>query len=117
MSADPSTYRIPVADLRAFAAAVFRATGSTEDEARIVGDHLVDANLAGHDSHGVIRVAKYLDWHARGMVLANQHARVERESAANAVVDGGFGYGQVIGREAMALGIGKAKRAGLCAIA
>ena len=38
------------------------------------------------------------------MVLANQHARVERESAANAVVDGGFGYGQVIGREAMALG-------------
>jgi uncharacterized oxidoreductase len=59
--------------------------GSTEQEARIVGDHLVDANLAGHDSHGVIRVAKYLDWHARGMVLANQHARIERESAANAV--------------------------------
>ena len=61
MSADPSTYRISVAELRAFAAAVFRATGSTEDEARIVGDHLVDANLAGHESHGVIRVSKYVD--------------------------------------------------------
>ena len=80
MSADPSTYRISVAELRAFAAVVFRATGSTEDEARIVGDHLVDANLAGHESHGVIRVSKYVDWHAKGMVIANQHAAVVRDA-------------------------------------
>src|SRR6476469_3377160 len=110
----PQDDRIPVNAISAFAAAVFRAAGSDAREAALVGDHLVDANLAGHDSHGVIRIAKYLDWQARGMVLANQHARVERESAANAVVDGGFGYGQVIGREAMALGIGKARRAGMC---
>jgi hydroxycarboxylate dehydrogenase B len=114
---EPVDYRIAAGELRDFVARAFVHAGSSEEEARIVGDHLVDANLAGHDSHGVIRVAKYLDWHARGMVLANQHARVERESAANAVVDGGFGYGQVIGREAMVLGIDKAKRAGLCAIA
>jgi hydroxycarboxylate dehydrogenase B len=114
---EPVDYRIAAGELRDFVARAFVHAGSSEQEARIVGDHLVDANLAGHDSHGVIRVAKYLDWHARGMVLANQHARVERESAANAVVDGGFGYGQVIGREAMVLGIDKAKRAGLCAIA
>ena len=114
---EPDDYRIAAGELRDFVARAFIHAGSSEEEARIVGDHLVDANLAGHDSHGVIRVAKYLDWHARGMVLANQHARVERESAANAVVDGGFGYGQVIGREAMVLGIDKAKRAGLCAIA
>lgn len=114
---EPVDYRIAADELRDFVARAFVHAGSSEGEARIVGDHLVDANLAGHDSHGVVRVAKYLDWHARGMVLANQHARVERESAANAVVDGGFGYGQVIGREAMALGIDKAKRAGLCAIA
>jgi len=114
---EPVDYRIAADELRDFVARAFIHAESSEDEARIVGDHLVDANLAGHDSHGVIRVAKYLDWHARGMVLANQHARIERESAANAVVDGGFGYGQVIGREAMALGIDKAKRAGLCAIA
>jgi uncharacterized oxidoreductase len=43
----------------------------------LVGDHLVDANLAGHDSHGVIRVAKYLDWQTpAGMVL--QPARASR---------------------------------------
>jgi uncharacterized oxidoreductase len=112
---DPA--RIPVATLRAFAAAVFRAAGSSDAEAATVGDHLVDANLAGHDSHGVIRVAKYVDWHARGMVLANRHAVVVRESACHAVVDGQFGYGQVIGREAMALAVDKAHSVGMCAVA
>jgi len=117
MSAAPSPYRITAADLRAFVASVFRATGSSDAEARIVGDHLVDANLAGHDSHGVIRVAKYLDWHAKGMVLANRHAVVVREAPGHAVVDGQFGYGQVIGREAMDLAIAKARQSGLCVVA
>src|SRR5450432_739085 len=116
-SADPNSYRIAVAELRAFVAAVFGAAGSSEVEARIVGDHLVDANLAGHESHGVIRVSKYLDWHANDMVIANRHAVVVRESMVNAVVDGQFGYGQVIGREAMDLAIAKARRSGLCAMA
>jgi hydroxycarboxylate dehydrogenase B len=117
MSADPTAYRIPVAALRDFVAAVFRATGSGDGEARIVGDHLVDANLAGHESHGVIRVSKYVDWHAKGMVLANQHALIVRETACNAVVDGQFGYGQVIGREAIDLAIAKARQSGICAMA
>ena len=117
MSADQSSYRISVADLRALVAAVFRAAGSANGEARIVPDHLVDANLAGHESHGVIRVSKYVDWHAKGMVIANRHAVVVRESPCNAVIDGQFGYGQVIGREAMDLAIAKARQSGLCAVA
>ena len=117
MSADANAYRIPVAELRDFVAAVFRATGSADGEAQIVADHLVDANLAGHESHGVIRVSKYVDWHAKGMVLANQHALVVRETPCNAVVDGQFGYGQVIGREAMDLAIAKARQSGFCAMA
>src|SRR6266700_883681 len=116
MNRDPSAYRIPVAALRAFVAAVFRATGSSDVEARIVGDHLVDANLAGHESHGVIRVTKYVEWHAKGMVIANQHAVVVRETMCNAVVEGQFGYGQVIGREAMDLAIAKARQSGFCAM-
>ena len=103
--------------LRALAADIFRAAGSEAHEATLVGDHLVDANLAGHDSHGVIRISKYIDWHARGMVLANRHATIVRESPSHAVVDGGFGYGQVIAREAMDLAIAKTKHAGQCTIA
>ena len=117
MSADPSPYRIPVTELRAFVAEVFRATGSADAEARMVGDHLVDANLAGHESHGVIRVSKYIDWQAKGMVIANQHAVVVRETPCNAVIDGQFGYGQVIGREAMFLAIAKARQSSFCAVA
>ena len=117
MSAAPSSYRIAAAELRAFVAEVFRAIGSANGEARIVGDHLVDANLAGHESHGVIRVSKYVDWHAKGMVLANQHAVVVCETMCNAVIDGQFGYGQVIGREAMDLAIAKARQSGFCAVA
>src|SRR6266568_2892161 len=113
----PLDDRIPVDALRAFTASVFRAAGSDEREARLVGDHLVDANLAGHDSHGVIRIAKYLDWHAAGKVLANQHAQIVRESPCHAVLDGQFGYGQVIAREAMDIAIAKARQSGICAVA
>ena len=109
--------RIAAAALRTFAAQIFRATGSDAGEAAIVADHLVDANLAGHDSHGAIRIPKYVDWHARGMVLANRHAAIVRESPCHAVVDGGFGYGQVIAREAMELAIAKTRKAGMCTIA
>ena len=109
--------RIPVGALRALAASVFEAAGSSASEAQLVGNHLVDANLAGHDSHGVIRIAKYLDWHARGLVLANQHVSVVKDSPCHAVVDGNFGYGQVIGREAIELAIGKGQKAGICALA
>jgi uncharacterized oxidoreductase len=109
--------RIAAEALRAFTAAVFRAAGSDETEAWLVGDHLVDANLVGHDSHGVIRVAKYLDWHAQGQVVANRHVEVVRDSSCHLLIDGQFGYGQVIGREAIELAIGKAWQSGVCALA
>src|SRR2546428_1624979 len=117
MSPDPSSYCIPVAELRAFVAAVFRATGSAEGESAIVGDDLVQANLAAHEAHGVIRVSKYVDWHAKGMVIANQHATVVREMPCHVLIDGQFGYGQVIAREAMELAIAKARQSGFCAAA
>ena len=117
MNSEPSAYRISDAVLRPFVASVFRAIGSTDAEADQVGGHLVDSNLAGHDSHGVIRVSKYVDWHARGLVLANRHAIVVRESPCHALLDGQFGYGQVIGREAMELAITKTRQSGICAVA
>ncbi|HVF65218.1 MAG TPA: malate/lactate/ureidoglycolate dehydrogenase [Casimicrobiaceae bacterium] len=114
---DASQYRIPAAELRELVASVFRAARSSDAEAHIVSDHLVDADLAGHDSHGVVRVAKYVEWHANGMVLDNRHSAVVRETPVHAVVDGQFGYGQVIAREAMDLAIAKTRRSGVCVIA
>jgi len=110
-------YRIDAVALSGFVASAFRATGSEDDEAHAIADHLVEANLVGHDSHGVIRVSKYIDWHAQDMVVANQHVEIVRETACTAVVDGRYGYGQVIGREAMDIAVRKARAGGVCALA
>lgn len=105
-------------DLAAFAAAIFRAAGSDEREAGIIAAHLVEANLVGHDSHGFIRVSKYVDWVSKGHVVANRHARIVSDRAAALLIDGEFGYGQVIGLEAMDLLIERVKASGfaVCAI-
>ncbi|HAY79883.1 MAG TPA: malate dehydrogenase, partial [Planctomycetaceae bacterium] len=55
--------------LRDVISAVFSANESNETEARLVGDHLVEANLAGHDSHGVIRTPIYIEWLRAGDVV------------------------------------------------
>ncbi|MBS0559304.1 MAG: malate/lactate/ureidoglycolate dehydrogenase [Proteobacteria bacterium] len=103
----------PLAD---FAAALFAAAGSHATEARIVADHLVEANLVGHDSHGVIRVPKYLDWVADGGLVPNRSARLVVDAGALAAVDGDFGYGQVIGRQAMAIAAERARVHGMAAV-
>lgn len=103
--------------LRPFIRAIFEGAGSSPEEAAIVADHLVEANLKGHDSHGIIRAAKYADWVAAGELVPNRHAEIVTDKPAMLVVDGGFGYGQVIGKEAMRLGAERALRNGLCAIA
>jgi uncharacterized oxidoreductase len=112
-----SEVRVAPELLRGYVAAIFTASGSSGSEAAIVADHLVDANLLGHDSHGVIRVAKYMDWLADGLVIANRHAEVVNDRGPLLFVEGGFGYGQVIGREAMAIAADRARSYGMAALA
>ena len=102
--------------LRPFVAGIFEAAGSSREEAAIVSDHLVEANLKGHDSHGIIRASKYADWVATGQLVPNRHVAIVSDLPAILIVEGGFGYGQVIGKEAMQLGAERAQRNGLCAI-
>ena len=109
--------RIAASRLTEFAAAVFVASGSSPEESRIVADHLVEANLLGHDSHGIIRVAKYLGWLDAGEVVANRHAEIAVDRGPLVAIDGGFGYGQVVGREAMTLAAERCGRYGLAAVA
>ena len=40
---------------------IFKAAGATDEEARTVSDLLVESNLAGHDSHGVLRIPQYVE--------------------------------------------------------
>ena len=100
-----------------FAKQIFQAAGSEAAEADEVAGHLVEANLVGHDSHGVVRIKKYVDWARAGMVLPNRHAEMAIDKGASALVDGGFGYGQVIGKEAMAIAAAKAAANGFAVVA
>jgi uncharacterized oxidoreductase len=109
--------RFSAAMLAELGARVFVAAGSSADEARLISEHLVEANLVGHDSHGVIRIKKYVDWSKAGQVLPNRHVELVADRGAALLLDGGFGYGQVLGREAMALAAGRAAKFGFAVAA
>lgn len=97
-------------------AAVMERAGCATAEARTVARRLVDSNLVGHDSHGVLRVAKYLDWMREGHLLPNRTPSVVFDSDVIAIVDGQRGFGQVIGEYAGALGVSKARMRGIALV-
>jgi uncharacterized oxidoreductase len=103
--------------LRDTASAIFRAAGATPDEARTVGDALVEANLEGHDSHGVVRIPEYVAWVEKKLINIGAQLGVVVETEAFAVLDGNWGWGQVVAKEAMRIGIRKAAKAGAVTIA
>ncbi len=108
---------IPAPALRRLTDAIFRRAGSAESEAAAIAKRLVGANLVGHDSHGVVRVPLYVELMKSGGVAVNAHAEIVFETDALAVVDGKRGFGQVIGEEAMNIGLAKAKKSGVAVIA
>ena len=71
------------------ARAIFTAAGATQENAEIVTHSLVDANLTGHDSHGVIRVPFYAQEIRDGRLDPRASPRVTRETGSTAVMDGG----------------------------
>ena len=102
--------------LAAFVERLFTEVGTPAADAREVAAHLVDSNLAGHDSHGVIRAPQYLGQIRSGLIAPGAKSEVERESETTAVLRGHWNYGQVVAREAMDLAIAKARAAGLGAV-
>ena len=68
-------------------AAIMRAAGCYPDEAATIARRLVDSNLVGHDSHGVLRVAKYLEWVRDGTLKPNTVPTVTFEKELNIVKD------------------------------
>src|SRR5688572_19321209 len=95
------TMRLHHDRLRALTATIFEGAGCSPAEAGRVADHLVEANLVGHDSHGVIRVPTYVRWLKEGKILAGQEIEVVFENEAIVVADGRFGLGQTIGEQAV----------------
>ena len=109
--------RVQVEPMQRLVETTFARAGCPADEAARIALYLVRANLAGHDSHGVIRVPRYLEWLQLGRIQAGRHAELVVDSPAITIVDGQHGFGQTIGPEACAIGIGKARQHGVSVVA
>ncbi len=107
---------IQAAKLQAVLEQIALKGGSSELEARRVASNLVEANLTGHDSHGAGMMPRYVDALLEGGLKANQHPSVVLDAGAMLRLEGNRGYGQVIGLEAMQLGIERAKLEGVCVL-
>jgi len=103
--------------LRRVIMALLRRAGSSAREAKACADHLVEANLKGHDSHGVGMIPAYVNNLLGGRLNLNQHIRVVKDGGSTAVVDGRLGIGQVVAMEATELAIARARKHGVAVVA
>ena len=121
MSTDSSDAHTPVVidhvALGAFVTEVFEHAGCSGAEARRIADNLVTANLTGHDSHGVIRVGRYVDGLDSGVQIADQDLTTLIDEGPLVLVDGQYGMGQTVGPLAVDLGIMRAREHGLAIVA
>lgn len=86
---------IEKSELTGFAIALLKAAGFTADEAARTADLLVWANLRGADSHGVLRIPRYIEMIGSGVIRAGQEAKIVREFGATCVLDFGKAPGSV----------------------
>jgi hydroxycarboxylate dehydrogenase B len=102
-------------ELRAATAAIFSAAGAGHDEAETVADGLVEAELAGHESHGLIRVSEYLRHIREGLVIPGAQPEIVHDGGGTLVVDGHWGFGHVVIRRTTEWLIERTRRHGVAA--
>jgi len=98
--------------LVAYCRALFENAGMPANDAQLAAEQLVTADLRGVESHGVVRMAIYLERLRCGVVSAKPAIRTVRETRSTAVVDGDNGMGQIVGEHAMRLAVAKAQQHG-----
>ncbi|MCP5373076.1 MAG: malate/lactate/ureidoglycolate dehydrogenase [Hyphomicrobiales bacterium] len=107
---------IPADALTALGEAIVRGMGGAAGEAALVARHLVDANLAGHDSHGIGMLPSYVAGIRAGKLRLGAELETLRDRGPVLLFDGQRGFGQVMARAAMERGVERARRDGLAAV-
>ena len=105
------TFRAP--ELRRQVVEIFRAAAAPEAVAQRVAESLVESNLVGHDSHGVLRVPEYVKAIQAGTLKLTGTVQVIQETAATALLDCGWNLGQVAVPQGMVLAVAKARAQGV----
>ncbi|MFC6790665.1 Ldh family oxidoreductase [Methylobacterium komagatae] len=112
-----SAARIPADKLLDFAAAVYASAGMPAAEAQLAADTLVQADLWGHQSHGVMRLSWYTARLKAGACTSVARPETVVDAGGLAVIDGHDGMGQVLTAHAMRQAIHRAKAHGVSAVA
>ena len=99
--------------LRQLGGAILRAGGSSAGEADLVADHLVEANLKGHDSHGIGMIPTYVRHLRAGLVVPNTPAKVIKDDGPILMFDGNRGYGRAVAGEMMSAAIARCRQTGV----
>jgi len=108
---------VPIAQAHAQASHVLQANGCGTEHAKAIVDHLIDAELCGVESHGIMRVLQYADEFRRGYLVANVVPNVTSGSSATMDVDGAGGIGILAMNAATDAGIDAARKLGVAALA
>ncbi len=106
---------IPADQLREIASQLLQSTGASAEEADIISRHAVGANLAGHDSHGIMAIPTYIERIKQGDNVPGAPFEVVRETSITTVIDGHWGFGYVVSEQAMQITIDKARQHGVAA--
>ena len=104
-----TVYLFPHAHLQQVTQDILIGAGSPEAEAALVAERLLKSNLTGHDSHGVIRMPRYMDWVRQGVIKPGQKVDFVRDNGATALITGNRGFGQVAATEAMKVAVQRAR--------
>lgn len=103
--------------LTSFGSAVLVATGVPGADAHLLSDSLVTAELWGHSSHGMLRLPWYVERLRSGAMEALTKSEQVQDNGAIVVVDGHHGIGQVLTAQAVTLGVERARKHGISAVA
>lgn len=105
----------PAETLERFSRSLFEAVGASPEEATIVSDVLVRANLSGHDSHGVIRIPQYCHFVRNGSIVPGAPLTTLRETLTTTLFDAGWNFGQVAMKRALEIAFRRVREVGLFA--
>ena len=111
--AGPADSPVPVEAVRAFIADALAACGLPPADAAVVAQRMIDADLAGIDTHGIARLPQYVPWLRRGTINPRPTIRIAERGPATAVVDGDNGMGHLVMTLAAETAIALAREAGV----
>ena len=113
MSLPETPVFIPVDFMQDFLQESFEQIGCSQEESVRVTRQLIGANLRGHESHGGARMPRYVEWVQNGTLIPNQQIQLIQENEVISILDGGHGFGQSIGEQAVQIGVEKSLTQGV----